>query len=139
MLINALMLLAVFKVLTASPIGWRSIVPGALAGGIALWVLQLLGGVYIETVILGASAIYGSFAIAIGLLVWLSLVAKIVLLAAEINVVAAKQLWPRSFTGGNLTEADEQSFAEVRTRSIRKIGQTTAATKHHDGSADATA
>jgi uncharacterized BrkB/YihY/UPF0761 family membrane protein len=89
-------------------------------------VLQLLGGVYIETVILGASAIYGSFATAIGILVWLSLLAKIILLAAEINVVAAKRLWPRSFTGGNLTDADERSFAEVRTRSIRKIGADTA-------------
>ena len=41
------------------------------------------------------------------------------LLTAEINVVAAKHLWPRSFTGLNLTKADESSFAEVGTRSIR--------------------
>ncbi len=41
------------------------------------------------------------------------------LLTAEINVVAAKRLWPRSFTGLNLTNADERSFAEVGTRSIR--------------------
>ena len=115
------MLLVVFKVLTVSDVGWRSLVPGALAGGAALWVLQLLGGVYVEGVILGASAIYGSFAAAIGLLVWLSLVARVVLLAAEINVVAAKRIWPRSFTGSNLTDADERSFAEVRSRSIRKL------------------
>jgi uncharacterized BrkB/YihY/UPF0761 family membrane protein len=93
--------------------------PGALTGGAALWVLQFIGGVYIEGVILGAEAVYGSFAAAIGLLVWLALVARIVLLTAEINVVAAKHLWPRSFTGLNLTNADERSFAEVGTRSIR--------------------
>lgn len=139
MFLNALMLLVVFKVLTVSDVGWRSLIPGAVAGGISLWALQLLGGVYIETVILGASAIYGSFAMAIGLLVWLSLVAKIVLLAAEINVVAAKRLWPRSFTGGNLTEADERSFAEVRTRSIRKIGQDTVTRPKPDTPPDAIA
>jgi YihY family inner membrane protein len=121
MTINAALLLVVFKVLTVSDVGWRSLVPGALAGGVALWVLQLLGGVYVEGVILGASAIYGSFAAAIGLLVWLSLVARVVLLAAEINVVAAKRIWPRSFTGSNLTDADERSFAEVRSRRIRKL------------------
>lgn len=139
MLINALMLLVVFKVLTVSDVGWRSLIPGAIGGGVALWILQLLGGVYVETVILGASAVYGSFATAIGLLVWLSLVAKIILLAAEINVVAAKQLWPRSFTGGNLTEADERSFAEVRTRSIRKIGANTATGSKDAVPPDATA
>ena len=119
MVINALMLLVAFKVLTAEPVGWRAMLPGALAGGVALWVLQFVGGIYIERVILGARAVYGSFAAAIGLLVWLALVARIVLLAAEINVVAAKRLWPRSFTGLNLTKADESSFAEVGTRSIR--------------------
>lgn len=117
--INALMLLVAFKVLSAAPVGWRALVAGALAGGVALWLLQFIGGIYIEGVILGASAVYGSFAAAIGLLVWLSLVARVVLLAAEVNVVAAKHLWPRSFTGLNPTSADERSFAEVGTRSIR--------------------
>lgn len=119
MVINAMMVLVGFKVLTAAPVRWRALLPGALAGGVALWVLQLIGGIYIERVILGARAVYGSFAAAMGLLVWLALVARIVLLASEINVVASKHLWPRSFTGLNLTNADERSFAEVRTRSIR--------------------
>ena len=118
--VNALMLLLVFKVLTVSEVGWRSLVPGALAGGVAMWVLQFLGGVYVNSVILGASNVYGTFATALGLLVWLALVARILLLAAEINVVLQKRLWPRSFEGKNLTEADERSFQEVRTRSIRK-------------------
>lgn len=118
-LINALMVLVGFKVLTAAPVPWRALLPGALAGGVALWVLQFIGGIYIERVILGARAVYGSFAAAMGLLVWLALVARIMLLASEINVVASKHLWPRSFTGLNLTSADERSFAEVGTRSIR--------------------
>ena len=33
--INALMLLVAFKVLTAAPVGWRALVAGALAGGVA--------------------------------------------------------------------------------------------------------
>ena len=123
MFVNAFVLLIVFKLLTVSEVGWRSLMPGALAGGVGLWLMQLLGGVYVEGVVLGAGAVYGSFAMTVGLLVWMSLVAKVVLLTAEVNVVATKHLWPRSFTGGNLTEADERSFEEVRTRSVRKLEQ----------------
>lgn len=125
MLVNAVVLLIIFKVLTVSEVGWRSLIPGAVTGGVALWLLQLLGGIYIESVVLGARAVYGTFAMTIGLLVWLALVARVVLLASEINVVAAKRLWPRSFTGANLTDADERSFEEVRTRSIRKLEEST--------------
>lgn len=118
--INVAVLLIVLKVLTASPAGWRSLLPGAILGGVVMWLLQLLGGIYVDRVILGASAVYGSFAMALGLLVWLSVLARVVLWAAEVNVVSTKRLWPRSFNSLNLTEADERSFAEVRERSIRK-------------------
>ena len=36
------------------------------------------------------------FAIVLGLLFWLYLGARLTLYAAEVNVVAARQLWPRS-------------------------------------------
>jgi hypothetical protein len=40
--------------------------------------------------------VYGVFAIVLGLLFWLYLGARLTLYAAEVNVVAARQLWPRS-------------------------------------------
>ena len=119
MVVNALMLLVGFKVLTATPIGWRALLPGALAGGVALWVLQFVGGIYIERVILGHSAVYGSFAVAIGLLVWLSLVARIVLLAAEINVVAAEHLLAPQLHRPEPHERRRKQLRRSRTRSIR--------------------
>jgi len=42
------------------------------------------------------SQVYGVFAIVLGLLFWLYLGARLTLYAAELNVVAARQLWPRS-------------------------------------------
>ena len=120
---NMLAALAVYKVLTVSDVGWRDLLPGAVLGGIALWVLQLIGGLYVSNVILGASAIYGTFASVIGLLVWISLVARVLLLGSEVNVVAHKQLWPRSFNGKYLTSADEKSFAEVGNRRIRRLDE----------------
>ncbi len=49
-------------------------------------------------VLRGASNTYGTFALVIGLLSWIYLGAHIMLLAAEANVVAARRLWPRSFS-----------------------------------------
>jgi uncharacterized BrkB/YihY/UPF0761 family membrane protein len=71
-------------------------------------------------VIGNASAVYGTFATVIGLMVWMALTAKLILLAAEVNVVVDKDLWPRSFNGRNLTEADERSFSNVASRDIRR-------------------
>jgi uncharacterized BrkB/YihY/UPF0761 family membrane protein len=42
------------------------------------------------------SQVYGVFAIVLGLLFWLYLGAQLTLYAAEVNVVAARRLWPRS-------------------------------------------
>ena len=41
-------------------------------------------------------AVYGGLAVVIGLLSWLYLQAQVTLLAAEVDVVLARHLWPRS-------------------------------------------
>ncbi len=53
----------------------------------ALWLVQLVGGTYVERVVADASDIYGAFATVFGLLIWLALIARVVLLADEVNVV----------------------------------------------------
>jgi uncharacterized BrkB/YihY/UPF0761 family membrane protein len=54
-----------------------------------------------------ASATYGLFPAVIGLLSWLWLLAQLLLISAEINVVRVERLWPRSL-GGSLTVADQR-------------------------------
>ena len=58
----------------------------------------------------------GTFAAAIGLLVWIGLQARLILLSSEINVVRAKGLWPRSLTGRNLTDADHRAHEDLAAR-----------------------
>jgi uncharacterized BrkB/YihY/UPF0761 family membrane protein len=60
-------------------------------------------------VIAGASATYGTSALVIGLLSWFLLVAHVLLVAAEVNVVLARRLWPRSLTG-ELEPADRRAL-----------------------------
>ena len=94
--INAASLLVGFQLLSVAHHNWRAQLPGAITGGVALAVLQVLGSWYLNTVVTGASDTYGTFNLVIGLLTWLALQARVVLYAAEINVVLALRLWPRT-------------------------------------------
>jgi YihY family inner membrane protein len=104
--VNAVALLAAFAFLTPGPRRLRGLLPGVLlaaAGGLAL---QSLGAWYVDKAIADASAIYGVFALVIGLLSWFWLVSHLLLAAAEVNVVLRRRLWPRALTG-ELEPADE--------------------------------
>jgi hypothetical protein len=71
-----------------------------------------------------ANLIYGVFAVVIVLLSWLYLSARLLLYAAEINVVLAKRLWPRSLAPPPLTEPDRRVLAELAGTEARTPEQT---------------
>jgi YihY family inner membrane protein len=94
--VNVGLFLLVFRVLTPRQIPTRQLIAGALVAGVAWQVLQAVGGYLIGHYLRRASEVYGLFAIVLGLLFWLYLGAQLTLYAAEVNVVAARRLWPRS-------------------------------------------
>ena len=59
-------------------------------------ILHLVAGVYASHVLKGMSQTYGMFAIVLGALGWIFLQARVVVYAAEVNVVRLDRLWPRS-------------------------------------------
>jgi uncharacterized BrkB/YihY/UPF0761 family membrane protein len=71
----------------------------------------MLGSWLVDRHIRNASQIYGFFAIVIGLLAWISLAAQMFLFAAEINVVRARRLWPRSLVAPPLADEDREVLA----------------------------
>src|SRR5690242_10748079 len=87
-----------FRVLTAREVSWRQLRGGAVGAGIVYALLQTVGGYYVGHTLKHASNLYGTFGLVIGLLSWIYLAAHITLLAAETNVVASRNLWPRSFS-----------------------------------------
>ena len=97
--LNIGVLTVTFHVLLQATATWSDLYLGGIAGGITLWLLQIVGATYVDRVIVGASDVYGGFAIVLGLLVWIALLARVTLLASAINVVKVKELWPRSFSG----------------------------------------
>jgi inner membrane protein YhjD len=110
-LINIALLLVVFQVLSAEHHPWREQLPGAVVGGVGYTLLQFAGQWYVNRTVTGASDTYGTFAVVIGLLSWLYLLGQLLLFSAEINVVAARHLWPRSLFPPRLTPADQEAVA----------------------------
>jgi YihY family inner membrane protein len=94
---------AVFRLLTAATVATRALVPGVVVATIGWEVLQVIGGWYISHEVKNASAVYGTFALVIGLLAWIHLGAMFVVLGAETNVVRTRRLWPRPMFGATGT------------------------------------
>jgi YihY family inner membrane protein len=92
---NLLLFFAVFRLLTTEAVKTRDLLPGVIAAAIMWQILQHVGGLYVEHVVRHAKETSGLFAFVLGLLTWLYLGGQVTLLAAEINVVRARGLWPR--------------------------------------------
>ena len=109
--VDAIALLAAFRLLASERHSVRELLPGVIVATLGMLVLQTLGGWYVSNAIARASDTYGLFATVIGVLSWLSLAAQLVLIAAEVNAVAALRLWPRSLTGAP-TAADTRALEQ---------------------------
>lgn len=117
--LNTGLFLGSFKILTQADVTWRELLPGAVVAGVAFAVLQVAGSWYVQHVLDGASRIYGTFAIVLGLLSWLYLQAQLTIAAAEINVVRKYELYPRSIFGPELTQGDRRAlrtYAKIEER-----------------------
>jgi YihY family inner membrane protein len=110
-LVSAAMFAFAFRVLTVATVKWRQVLPGAIVAALGWTVLLMVGRWIVERQVSQASAIYGFFATVIGLLAWIYLAAQLFLLAAEVNVVWVRRLWPRSLIAPPLASRDEQVLA----------------------------
>jgi membrane protein len=109
--LNFGLFLASFYVLTSTDLSYRSLLPGAILAGVVWEVLQTAGGLLFTHQTKHLNASYGIFAIVLGLLSLLYLGAQVMLISAEVNVVRARQLWPRGLMDP-LTRADKRSLTE---------------------------
>jgi YihY family inner membrane protein len=122
--LNLLLLLVLFQVLTGRWVRWRRLLPGAVCGAVSWSVLQTLGVYVVDRQLERANLIYGVFAVVIVLLGWLYLSAQLLLYAAEVNVVAARRLWPRSLLQPPLTGPDRRVLTALAEAEERRPEQT---------------
>ena len=134
--LNVGLYLAAFRILTVSEVATRSLLPGAVLGGVGWSLLQLLGAVLVSHQLRHASEVYGFFASVLGLVSWLFLAAQLALYAAELNVVWTRRLWPRSIVQPPLTDADRQAFDAIAAQGERRPEQSVVSTWNSAGSPD---
>lgn len=79
LVIDTVVLAALFRVLSDIRIPLRRLIPGSLIGGIALGVLKVLGATIIGGA--GKNPLLASFAVILGLLVWFGLICQVILIA----------------------------------------------------------
>jgi membrane protein len=120
LLLNLALFMLAFRILTTEDLSWADVRPGAIVAAVAWTILQAVGGYYVSHQLQGASETYGTFATVIGLLAWIYLGAQVTLLAAEINVVKKRRLWPRAIVQPPLTEADERALTHYAKQEERR-------------------
>ena len=91
LVIDAVLLVWMFRALTAVSVPWSDHLPGAILGAVGLEVLKLAGGVYIPRAVASASALYGSLGVVFAILAWLALSARLIVYASAYNVVRHEQ------------------------------------------------
>jgi len=149
MVVTALVFVFIFRFATPRELTTRDVLPGAVAVGILWHLLQLGGSVFVGSVIANSSATNGVFALVLGLVAWLFVVAATTVMCVEINVVRTASLYPRAlltpFTDEvDLTEADRRAYtayaAAQRTKGFAHVqvqfdddGQHAAATRRSRG------
>ena len=123
LVLNILLYVVAFRVLTPKQVGHVGLLLGAVLGGVGWTVLQLLGTLLVDHTLRHASELYGFFAIVLGLIAWIYLGAEMTLYVAEVNVVRARHLWPRSMVQPPLTAADREVLEAIAKQDKRRPEQ----------------
>jgi uncharacterized BrkB/YihY/UPF0761 family membrane protein len=121
--VNTGLFLVAFRVLTPGRIPTRRLLVGAAVAGVLFTLLQAVGGYLVGHSLKHAQQVYGFFAIVLGLMSWLFLSAQVTLYGAEVNVVRARRLWPRSILQPPLTEADRRALTDLAKQEERRPEQ----------------
>jgi len=113
--INTAICLVAFRVSTARRLTYTQVLPGALIAAVLWQLLQWLGTAYVSHAVKTASVTNSVFALVLGMLAFLYLIAASLVLCVEINVVRVDRLHPRAllspFTDNvELTDGDRKTY-----------------------------
>ena len=107
--VNMAMYVLGFRVLTPAQVATRALVPGAMLAGV-LWTILQAAGALVVSHFLTSGSVYHIFGIVLALLAWIYLVVQLTVYTAEVNVVRARKLYPRSLAAPPYTDADRAAL-----------------------------
>lgn len=108
--INVVVLATMYRFLTSADPSYRDVWPGAIVAGIVITGLQFFGTWIVTRITQNASDTYGNFALVLGLVTWLGLIAITTIMCAELNAALVRR---RSVTAAGRT-ANEGHLTAVR-------------------------
>ncbi len=113
--VNVVFYLVTFRFLLASgsEVETGSLLPGAIAGAVGFTVLITVGTGLVSHQLRNESQVYGAFASVIGVVLFLLLLAKLSLYAAELNPVLTRRLYPRALPMTGPLPADLQNVDDL--------------------------
>jgi len=101
-----------FRLASLFRVPWRNLLVGSVIAAVVWQVLQIVGGYVVGHQLQRASELYGTFGVVLGLIAWLFLQAELTLYAAEVDVVLAGHLWPRSILAPKTASAKPGKHAK---------------------------
>jgi membrane protein len=116
---DALLLTIIFARLPGHRLPWRAVFSGAALGAVLLGILKLVGTWLVARTT--DNPVYGTFAVVVGLLVWMNFLSRAVLLSAAWSVTAARPVVSPAAANDPLIQIpvldpDEVTDAPVRGR-----------------------
>lgn len=121
--LNVSLFILGFRILTPKIITTRMLMIGAGCAALGWSFLQYIGTWLVGHELRHASQLYGYFASVLGLVFFLYVAAILTVIAAEIDVVRIRHLYPRSLLAPPLTVADERVLTDISLATQRRADQ----------------
>lgn len=102
--------LFVFRTATARKVPYKDMLVGTSIAAAITQLLLTFGGILVSHQLRNLDSLYGTFAIVLGLLFWIYLLAQVVVYAVEIDSVRHLKLWPRAIQNDKPTKADLHAY-----------------------------
>jgi membrane protein len=114
--LTVVIFVAVFRLISLRRAKVRAVFPGAFVTAVLWQALQWVGNTYVREVIGKANQVNQTFALVLGLMVFIYIAAIMVVMGLEVNVVLRRNLYPRAlmtpFTDNViLTPADQKAYS----------------------------
>lgn len=108
---------AVFKFVSLRRARWIDVLPGAVFCALGWALLQIVGNVFVDMVVVRVSTMNRTFALVLGLIVFLWAFAAVIILGLQVNVVGRRRLYPRALLTPfsdrvSLTDGDRRAYRQ---------------------------
>jgi len=98
------------RVATARRVPIKDMLVGSTFAALIIQLLLTFGSILVSHQLKNFDSLYGTFAIVLGMLFWIYLLAQVVVYAVEIDSVRHLGLWPRGLQADKPTEADLHAY-----------------------------